>query len=352
MNIDKTNKFINKAKKIHNDKYDYSLVDYIHSKTKVKIICFEHGVFEQMPQKHLIGQGCSKCSKTKKLTTEKFIKKSQEIHGNKYDYSIVNYINYHTKVKIICPEHGVFEQKPDNHLNGNGCFKCCGNDTKTTEQFINESQEIHGNKYNYSLVKYINNKTKVKIICKKHGIFEQTPNKHLKKQHCPICIGNIKKTNDQFILDSKKIHGDRYDYILVNYINTKTKVKIICPIHGVFEQIPTNHIDKQYGCPVCKESKGERMIRNILLKNNIKNNTQKRFKKCKNKLSLPFDFYLPDYNTCIEYDGKQHFEPVKRFGGSEQYQKTLINDNIKNIFCDKNNINLLRITYKDNINQK
>jgi len=123
-----TEQFIEKAKAIHSDKYDYSLVEYKNNRTKVKIICHEHGIFEQRSDSHLRGQGCSKCKGggKKKLTTEEFIKKAKNIHGDKYDYSLVEYKNNKTKVKIICPIHDVFEQRPGSHLKGCDCPKCKG----------------------------------------------------------------------------------------------------------------------------------------------------------------------------------------------------------------------------------
>ena len=119
-----TEDFIENARKVHSDKYDYSLTNYISAKTKVKIICPVHGVFEQTPCGHLSGRGCKKCSGKNKLTTEEFIDQARKVHGDKYDYSLVNYVNCRTKVKIICPIHGVFEQTPQSHLKGNGCKYC------------------------------------------------------------------------------------------------------------------------------------------------------------------------------------------------------------------------------------
>ena len=218
------------------------------------------------------------------------------------------------------------------------------------DEFIEKSRKIHNDKYDYSLVEYKNNSTKVKIICSKHGIFEQTPNSHLSGKKCYLCDGNIKHTNNSFIEKSRKIHSDKYDYSLINYINSQTKVKIICPIHGVFEQRPNDHIIGKQGCPICNESKGEKEIRNILNENNIKFESQKIFDKCKYKRKLPFDFYLPDYNICIEYDGKQHYKPIDYFGGEKELEKNKIRDKIKNNYCKNNNIKLLRIKYNDNDN--
>jgi len=341
--------FIEQSNKIHNYKYDYSLVNYINARTKVKIICPEHGVFEQTPDNHKNKkQGCPKCSGKNKKTNEEIINIFKNIHGNKYNYSLVNYINARTKVKIICPEHGVFEQRVDHHINGIGCLRCFNKHKKTTTEFIKKSKEIHGNKYNYSLVDYKNNRTKVKIICPEHGIFEQTSINHInRKQGCPMCVGKYKNTNI-FIKESKKINGDKYDYSLVDYKNNRTKVKIICPEHGVFEQTPNNHLTKNQGCPICSESHGEKEISKILDELNIKYIKQYKFDDCKDKNSLPFDFYLPEHNMCIEFDGEQHFRPIEYWGGDEKFNNIKRHDNIKNDYCIKENIELIRIKY-DNI---
>ena len=192
-------KFIQKAKSIHGNKYDYSLVKYINNKTKIKIICPEHGIFEQTPGNHTnLKHICPKCSYTnrnkhKRLKIEDFIKKSRKIHNDKYDYSFVVYKNLRSKVKIVCPIHGIFEQTAGSHIQNHGCPKCKYEKLRskynyTAEDFVDISKKIHGNKYDYSLVKYINNKTKIKIICPEHGIFEQTPDGHLnQKNNCPKC---------------------------------------------------------------------------------------------------------------------------------------------------------------------
>jgi len=192
---------------------------------------------------------------------------------------------------------------------------------------------------------------KIKIICKEHGIFEQQANSHLQGINCPACTNNKRITTETFIEKAKQVHGDKYDYSMVNYINSRIKVKIICPIHGTFEQNQNSHLSN-HGCPVCKESKGEKQIRILLENKNVKYIPQKKFKECKDKRELPFDFYLPEYNTCIEYDGKQHFEINNFFGGKKSFRMIKNNDNIKNEFCIKNKIKLIRIKYTDNIRKK
>ena len=191
--------FINDARKVHGDKYDYSTVDYINSKTDVMILCPEHGEFQQMPTNHLRGKGCKYCGGTNLMNTEEFILKAKKIHLDKYDYSLVDYVNSQTKIKIICPKHGIFEQIPNNHLTGKGCKYCGGTNLMDTEEFILKAKKIHGDKYDYSLVDYVNSKTRVKIICPKHGIFEQIPNSHIvNKYGCKKC-GNLKNINNERI---------------------------------------------------------------------------------------------------------------------------------------------------------
>ena len=159
-------------------------------------------------------------------------------------------------------------------------------------------------------------------------------------------------TNNKILFceKSKEIHKNKYDYSLVEYINNKTKVKIICPIHGIFEQKPDAHL--YCGCKYCQESRGERKIRTILKKLKINYIMQKKFSDCKNKRELPFDFYLPDFNICIEYDGIQHFKSIEYFGGINGFEQTVNNDKIKTNYCKENNIQLIRIKYNENIEEK
>lgn len=202
--------------------------------------------------------------------TENFINKAKQIHGDKYDYSKVEYVNNHTKVCIICPKHGEFWQEPRHHLSKHGC-PMCGKKTSdrkqslTLNEFIEKSKQIHNGKYIYDKVNYVNLKTKVCIICPKHGEFWQAPHSHLRGQGCPKCrraknANSIKITNEIFIEKATQIHGGKYDYSKVEYINAHTKVCIVCPEHGEFWQRPDAHL-KGSGCPKCKNTK----IRNALM---------------------------------------------------------------------------------------
>lgn len=250
-----TSQWITKAKEVHSDKYDYSKTKYIDWNTKVCIICPEHGEFWKMPSQHIQGQGCPKCQKKndtinkRKINLDKFISKSQKKFGNRYDYSKVEYKGVNVDVCIICPEHGEVWMKPSVHLSNRiGCVKCA-RQVNDTESFIEKSIKIHGNKYDYRNVKYINARTEVCIICPEHGEFWQLPFIHSNGSGCPKCHGRNKTTED-FITDAREIHGDKYDYSKVEYVNGKQEVCIICPEHGEFWQIPKLHLNGA-GCPIC-----------------------------------------------------------------------------------------------------
>lgn len=339
--------FLNKSKEIHNNKYEYYLEGYINNKTKIDIICPNHGVFKQLPSSHLEGRGCKKCADEKRRINN-FSERSKKIHNDKYDYSMVDYINNSTKVKIICKIHGIFEQTPNKHLNGHECLLCSRlNRKSTTVKFINKSKKIHKNKYDYSMVKYIDSHSKINIICKKHGIFRQTPNSHLNGRGCSKCSNNKKMDTKSFIKKSKTIYGDdKFDYSNVNYVNANTKVEIVCKKHGKFYQYPFVFLKKNINCRGCSNiSNGENLISEILNNLGIEYKNQYGFNDCRYINSLSFDFYLPEFNSCIEYDGIQHFKPVDFFGGEKSFLKQKEKDNIKNEYCKKNKIDLLRIPY-------
>ena len=350
--------FIEEAKKIHGNKYDYSKVNYINTNTKVEIICPKHGSFFPRASDFLRGSNCPKCSKevqTKKKTTEQFIEEAKKIHGNKYNYSKVNYINSNTKVEIICPKHGSFFQTPKSHFKGCGC-KICGKITGASKKYIGleklskEAKKIHGNKYEYLNITGSGRQKKILIKCNAcQNSFWQGSEDHLHGHGCPICAGTKKKTTEQFIEEAKKIHGNKYDYSKVNYINSNTKVEIICKkCKKHFLQTAIDHT-QGYGCPFCNFSKGEKEIENFLIENKISYIPQKKFSNCKDKRPLPFDFYLPELNIAIEYNGKQHYKPIEKFGGEKQLHKQRHHDWIKRKYCQKNNITLVIISYNENI---
>jgi hypothetical protein len=201
----------------------------------------------------------------KKLTTAQFIDNAKDIHGNRYDYTKSIYQGTRDKVIVLCKTHGEFVVTPNDHISKqSGCPKCSGKKKHTNNEFIEKANKVHSDEYDYSLTKYKNLDTKVKIICNKHGEFEQTGRAHIiNKQGCPEC-GKIKTrlfartralSTEQFISKACEVHNDEYDYSKVNYINNHIKVKIICKKHGEFEQAPDNHINGKQGCPICGHAK-------------------------------------------------------------------------------------------------
>lgn len=279
-----------------------------------------------------------------------FIEKAKAVHGNKYDYSLAEYVSAKTKLKIICKEHGVFEQQPQNHLDGRGCHMCANNQTYTRSHVIKKFKKAHGNKYDYSKAVINGVLHPTKIICPKHGLFEQEVRSHFRGSGCGKCAGRG-LTRDEMIDELNIIHDGKYDYTHSVFKTARDKVKITCKMHGDFMQLLFSH-RKGSGCPSCKSSKGEKAIQRFLVNNNIVYVRQKYFEGCKNPKTskyLLFDFYLPEMNVCIEYDGEQHFKKGKQFCSSKGNQASLLNnqyrDSLKNKFCSKNKIPLLRIPY-------
>lgn len=195
-----TKEFIDRCNEKHSFKYDYSLVEYVRSSNKVIIICKNHGSFSQLAQSHLAGQGCMPCSRdAAKTQLNDWLSDVNEIHKNKYDYSLVKYKNNYTRVEIICKEHGVFTQTPRHHYLGNGCHKCWKLYVKSQDKFVEQAGEVHKNKYDYSKAKYITDKIKVEIICSDHGSFFQAPNNHLKGMQCPRCRSTVSISENNWL---------------------------------------------------------------------------------------------------------------------------------------------------------
>lgn len=341
--------FIEKASKIHNNFYDYSKVEYVNCRTEVTIICPIHGEFKQMPYQHLGGRGCRKCgfnkiSKNKTNSFENFIKEANKIHNGKYDYSKVQYVNKRVKICIICPIHGEFWTTPSVHLKGCECPKCSCERIKNinksnVKDFAIKANRLHDNRYDYSKVRYVNNKTKVCIICPEHGEFWQTPNAHLRGAGCPMCYGR-NKTTEEWVKECKEYWGDTYSYEKTIYKGALNEIIVTCKKHGDFKTIPHNHV-RGSGCPRCKQSHMEKEISDLLIENKIEFKQEKTFDDLVYKKQLPFDFYLPKYNTIIECQGLQHFKSVKFYGGDEYLKKRIKIDELKRKYCESNGIRIL-----------
>lgn len=303
-----------------------------------------------------------------RLTTSEFIKQAKNAHGDKYDYSKVIYKTKKDKVCIICHnkdengiEHGEFWQTPDQHSRGQGCPKCkfeklSKDRADTKETFIEKANKVHNNKYNYDKVVYKNRYQKVIITCPIHGDFIQDPNNHLSGKGCPIC-GRISAakthtmSNDEYIRRVQITHPE-YDYSITNYTGINNSIQYICPSHGVITQSAHDHLYNQAGCPKCNQSHGEKAILQYLKNKDIWvipqydipidtniNYTGKAY----------IDFYLPEYNVFIEYNGIQHYTPVKHFGGKIQFEKQRLRDNAIRKYCSIENIKLIEIPWNINL---
>lgn len=216
-------------------------MDYRGLYDKVCIICPTHGEFWQSPHNHLHGAGCPKCSGNYIPTTEEFIASAKALFGDRYDYSKVVYSGSKTKVCIICPEHGAFWATPNSHLKGTGCPKCYGNAKIDKQEFLRRATTRFNGKYDYSKVEWKGYKRKVCIICPEHGEVWQTPYLHLRTQGCLKCSGSY-MDQDFFIEKATAIHNGKYDYSKVEYKNSKDPVCIVCPVHGEFWQKPNDHL--------------------------------------------------------------------------------------------------------------
>lgn len=412
-----TEQFINEAKKVHGDRYSYDSVIYINNYTKVKIYCYIHGYFEQRPSEHLKGYGCKKCSDNeRKLNLYDFIEKAKVVHGDKYDYSKVIYKNYHSKVEIICKKHGSFLQTPAKHLKGQGCPKCkknsktvatielfkqrcnlkfnnkynydlvnfkslqdeviiicpihgefkqkasyhingcgcikCANELKLTKRndFIGKAQLKHNNFYNYDKFIYVNSHCKGIITCPIHGDFEQAPKDHIGKyaKGCPKCGNKFPLSNKEWIEKANRAHNGIFDYSLTKYVNDSTDVIITCPIHGNIKINPNKHLYTKSGCLLCsyeknvQETKLFNIITSKLASFEFKHNCFSVIKK------QELDIYSEKYKVAIEYQGMQHFKPIDFFGGYERFIKTIELDSLKVKKCEEQNIKLFHFSFDKN----
>ena len=300
----------------------------------------------------LQGTGCADCSGKRKLTTKTFIKKAIGVHGTRYDYSKVKYVNNHTKVEIICPDHGSFWQQPNNHLSGKSCIDCAGPRRLTTKEFIIRAKEIHEDEYDYIKSVYVCMQTPIEIICPVHGSFWQLPCNHLASRRCNDCYGNPIMTDEEFIIRAQKMHGDIYDYSKVRYVRSQIDVIIICPQHGEFLQAPNAHLSGS-GCKLCgsfhlTENAFYSYIKDYFpYLTVIHDKSQSHLYYPPTNCSKRYDFYFPELLLNIELDGKQHTEVIEAWGGLDGLLERQESDKWKDNQSSKNGIKVIRISYKD-----
>lgn len=341
--------FINKAKKIHGDKYDYSKVKYTKAKEKVTIICPTHGEFQQTPCTHLGGAGCPHCKaelrkERAKWTEENFMKLAKEKYGDSIDFSKTKFVNSSTLTTFICKKHNLeFSRTPSQLIYKYGCPQC-GKERigqvykKSYQQFLEEAKAVHGDTYTYYEDSYTKGSGKVKMKCNKCGnVFEQGVYLHVNGGGCPKCYGHIPYSNESFAAKANEIHKGYYDYSKINYTNSHTPIDIICPVHGVFSQMPYKHLAGQ-GCPDCYQSSLEASVIHALDEKGVEFEREKMFKDLG---TYRFDFFIPSQKILIECQGEQHFKPVQFFGQASALENRIDNDYKKWKYAQDNGYILL-----------
>lgn len=337
--------------------------EYINAKTSILHHCLICNYYWKVsPTNILSGKGCPECSNKRQrenraFSHEQYIEKLKTIHP--YIIPIEQYINAKTPILHYCKNHNVkWIAMPDKVLRGCGCPKCSKESfyqtrTKTRDEYITELSIK-----NPDLIligDYFGNKTLTEHYCKIHDyIFDITPNSALAGHGCKYCRSDkIRekqfKSEDVYVEELKE---RRPDIKLVGeYLGALVPTEHLCLEHNVIWKATPANIFYGSGCPQCNESKDERLVRLWLEKHSIEYIPQKKFDDCMDICHLSFDFYLLDYNTLIEVNGRQHYEPVEYFGGKEKFDIQVKHDNIKKQYCIDNNIRLLCIRYDENIEE-
>lgn len=343
-------KFVEKAKRIHGNRYGYHLLEYRGKREKVLIVCPEHGNFWQLPFNHLSGRGCQACVGLERYTRETFVRRARKLYGDQFSYDNMKDGGCLDSVVITCRRHGDFTIRANGFLTGRTRCSFCLREERQ-RKFIFRAMAKHGPGFVYDKVEYVDNRHPVRITCQKHGDFWQTPMTHSRGAGCPACWQERRRrSTDDFIADAHQVHGDRYDYSLSQYDGINKKILIVCSKHGQFWQLAQNHLMGS-GCPHCVIYKGEELVAECLGELNEDYERQKRFPGCRAKRQLSFDFYLPSRNLLIEFDGVQHYHPSV-FGGkrtrklaNETLRLVREHDRIKNFFAKTNGHGLVRIPY-------
>lgn len=333
--------------------------DYIDSKTPIKHYCKKHNIFwNVMPCNVLSGCGCVECGKEKtsdknSKTREQYIAELKIINPNVV--MIDTYINATTPIihKCLIDEYEWYV-KPSNLLTGKGCPKCANNIKKTNEEYVKKVSLV--NPDIEVIEEYVNSYTPIFHKCKKHNIqWKVSPSSILQGCGCLECgieklsVSNT-KSHEQYVEELKKINPNIV--VIENYIRSNIPILHKCLIDGNEWYAAPSNILFGNGCPQCNESKGERQIRLWLEDKHIVYEKQKKFEDCRDIKPLPFDFYLLRYNLCIEFDGKQHYEPIEYFGGQKNFELQQKHDIIKDEYCKNNGISLLRIPYFKNVEEE
>ena len=364
-----TNEWINHSKSKFGDKFDYSDTVYVNARTKLVIKCNIHGNLLVDPTNHIISPtGCERCSSqqtglSQRRTQESLIRQFVIRHGDRYDYSKVDYQGDSKNIIIICKVHGEFSQRAIAHANGRNCNDCMNeqngiNARLSTEDFIRRSNEVHNGKYDYSLVDYLTSDDDVTIICPKHGEFRQRASNHVNNNYgCWECGQkesgiNRRVTDIEWKERFNIVHQDMYDYTNFQSSGAMNKSKIRCRKHGDFLQEPIVHA-KGHGCPKClkkNQTKVYNFLKEIFPNQEIYydfKHPDLRFSSSNAKMEL--DIWIPDLSLAVEYQGEQHYEKFWRgnfeTNDSQSFESQIKRDEEKRKSCIDNGIILIEIPY-------
>lgn len=362
-----TASFVERAREIHGDRYDYSATVYRGGGEKVEIRCPTHGPFETVARQHLYrGSGCRRCRRptpavprrmVRSMGTGEFIRRAVEVHGERYDYSGSIFTTVAKKIEITCRSHGPFLQTPNNHLySGAGCPTCgrsaIGESLRSnTDEFIKSATLVHGDRYDYAQVAYSDSSGKVTILCSKHGPFEQEARRHLSGDGCKRCSLETRSLTKGDLLERvADLFPQPYDYALVpeGLTPVRSRIKVTCSAHGPFSVQVGEHI-RGTGCARCRSSVPEKQIADALEMAGITFVGQWTHPTLRDKRPLRFDFMLPSTKTLIEYDGHFHFAAVRWAGDTEadavaRLRTTQRHDAMKNEWAHSNGWRLVRVT--------
>jgi len=355
-----TEEVIEKGKNLYGDKYTYEHLEYTTYEEKFKVTCPIHGDFKKTYSAFLMRkQGCPKCSRKNRgrsINTEKFIKRVKKIYGdNKYDLSNIIYENSKQEMKIYCFTcEKYFTRTPKDLLQGYGCQNCKDfhPEVRKTrkERFYEKADEVLKFKNITIVGNYEKGNVGIKLKCGVCGnTFDKRPDKLLSGEGCLYCSKKNKKTNEEFINEVIEMYGEGiFSFKKTKYENIKKSVIITCLKHGDFEVIPKDFLAGRNGCKECNrlQSKGEMVIAKYLKDNKIKNSCNKTFDDLKDKSLLSYDFYLPDYNLLIEYNGIQHYEFTPFLHETEfDFHRQKHHDWLKRKYAKDHEIQLLIIPY-------
>jgi very-short-patch-repair endonuclease len=286
-----------------------------------------------------------------------FLDRARVLFGDTYEYDESTYTNMKKLMKINCSQHGWFIKSPCRHLKGEGCKKCSfikSSRLRTLPfvDFVRRSKETHGDRYVYDESCYRSTNRKAGITCSIHGVFWQLPRRHMQGHGCRTCAfestASIKSISfDEFVRRSRENHIVQYEYIKDSYLNLQNRVRIVCPVHGEFSQKAADHI-RGSNCSLCRISSGEEAIARCLRMLGVSFEPQKSFEDLAFKYRIRFDFYCKDHNVLIEFDGLQHYAMIPTWHKTvDAFLRQRMYDAIKTLYCEENGIRLLRVCYLD-----